>query len=77
MNQEQTAVFYSYIIVTCCLKAGIVESEYTAIARQRMLIETFTRQRESKTCFRSNESVENPLRRCSLFRRPAATSRDD
>jgi hypothetical protein len=33
-----------YYIVICCLKAGILESEYTAIARQRMLIETFPRQ---------------------------------
>jgi hypothetical protein len=42
--------------------------------RGQQLIETFPKQRESKTCF---HSIGNSLRRCSLFRRPEPTSRED
>jgi hypothetical protein len=41
------------------------------------LIETFLKQRESKTCFHSNESIENSLRRYSISRWPEPTSRED
>jgi hypothetical protein len=45
--------------------------------RGQRLIETFPKQRESKTCFHSNEGIENPLRRYSISRRPEPTSRED
>jgi hypothetical protein len=41
------------------------------------LIETFPKQRELKMCFHSNKSIENRLRRCSLFHRLEPTSRED
>jgi hypothetical protein len=45
--------------------------------RGQWLRETFPKQWELKTCFHNNQTIENPVRRCSLSRWPEPTSRED